>query len=73
MDVMMEAPETKKCRHCHVQDSHPSYDDWCEDCYAEVRLTKMYGRKYKDRSVRGAPKIVRDLDLGFSGDTPFGR
>ena len=68
MDCIMEVPEPKKCRYCHAKDSHPVYGDWCEDCYVEIRLTKMYGRKHKDRSISGSPKTARDIDLGFSGD-----
>lgn len=68
----MEVSKTRKCCHCYVQDSHPMYGDWCEDCYAEVRLTKMYGRRHKDRSVRGSPKAVQDIDLGSQNDVPPG-
>ena len=59
----MEEPAAKKCCHCRTQDAHPAYDDWCEDCYADIRLTRMYGRKQKDRSVRNnKPRTGFDFD-----------
>ena len=60
----MEDTGRQKCCYCRVQDSHPAYNDWCEDCYADIRLTKMYGRRQKDRSVRNSSHTARDIDLG---------
>lgn len=59
---MDEAAE-QKCCYCRKQAAHPAYNDWCEDCYADVRLTKMYGRRAKDRSVRNSPNPVRGVDI----------
>jgi hypothetical protein len=66
----MEEPSKEKCRCCRMRDSHPVYNDWCEDCYADIKLTKMYGRKQKDRSVRNSSHAVRNVDLGPSVDPP---
>ena len=50
----MEESSEKKCCYCHKQSAHPAYNDWCEDCYADIKLTKMYGRRKKDRSLKSA-------------------
>jgi hypothetical protein len=58
----MKQSDTEKCCYCRTQDAHPAYNDWCEDCYADIRLTRMYGRRQKDRSIRNSPKLGLDLD-----------
>ena len=54
--------EVKKCYACHTQDAHPTYDGMCEDCYADIRLTRMYGRRPKDRRVGISPAKVRGTE-----------
>lgn len=54
--------EIKKCCACKAQDAHPTYDGMCEDCYAELRLTRMYGRKPKNRRIGISPVSARGIE-----------
>ena len=63
---MTEQP--KKCFACHTQDAHPTYDGMCEDCYADIRLTRMYGRKAKDRRIGVSPVRARGSEPPAPGN-----
>ena len=65
---MLRSEEVKKCAACHAQDAHPTYDGMCEDCYADIRLTRMYGCKPKDRRIGIYPPSVRGIEPPPPGD-----
>jgi|TARA_R110000824_G_scaffold143853_2_gene311614 hypothetical protein len=69
----MEESSEKKCCYCHKQSAHPAYNDWCEDCYADIKLTKMYGRRKKDRSLKSSPATIKGVDIFPSVDPLLGK
>ena len=45
----------KLCVACHQVEAHPTYGDFCEDCFVDKKLVRAYGSRPRDRRIGHSP------------------
>ena len=52
----MTRPMLKICCHCRAVPVDPGYGDWCENCFVDKRIVRVYGlyttKRYPSQSKR---------------------